>query len=120
MQHFLPIAVIHVVIQDLGAVGQGGGPCRCGDGVQYGPQGLQNFTVDNSGARHIICCPSVKAIVLVAMNMEKADSMNEIDMVCDGKLVELQRVDAEADVDRAVAWPRSENNLQVGPSILKT
>ena len=87
MQHFLPIAVIHVVIKNFGAVGQGGGPCRRGDGVQNGPKGLKDFTVDHSGARNIICRPSVKAVVLVAMDMEKADGMNQMEMVCDGKHV---------------------------------
>jgi hypothetical protein len=87
MQHFFPIAVIHVIIKDLGAMGQGGGPRRCGHGVEDRPKGLKDFTVDNAGAWNIIGCPSVKAVVLVAVNMEQADGVNDKDMVVDGKHV---------------------------------
>ena len=59
MHHFLPIAVAHVVIQNLGAVGQRGRSGRRGDGVEDRPKRFKHFAVNDTCTWNVVCCPSV-------------------------------------------------------------
>jgi hypothetical protein len=83
MKHFLPIAVIHVIVKNLGSVGQGRRSCRRRDGVQYGPQSFQYFAIDHSCSWDVMRSPSIKAFMLMSMDMKLSNCMNQFDMFGD-------------------------------------
>jgi hypothetical protein len=69
-QHFPIITVSRMVIQNLGTVSQGGGTSSRGNGIELSPQGLQNFSRDNTTMDQKGCRKPPKTFIFMAVNVE--------------------------------------------------
>ena len=76
--NLLPIAVIHVIIENLRSVGQRGCSHTWGNAVQSAPECLQNFSVHHPCPFNEAGCKSEETRILVAMDMKHADSLFKV------------------------------------------
>jgi len=83
MQKFLPVVIVHVVIQDFRTVGKRRRARGGGDGVEHRPQRFKDFPIYNPRTWYIVCGPTVQAIIFMAMYVEQTNCMQQFDMVGD-------------------------------------